>query len=373
MIALVTEAVPPLGLARYGALFRVPHVRRLVLSRTACATADGDDRPGAAAARARRRRELRGGGRRLGLLLRRDRRRVSDRRAPRRPARAGAHPAPARVRLPGSARRRVRALAGRCAARADRHLRRRRRGADAAGRLVAAHALRARCSRTPSSRAAAYAIEASLQEITFVVGPLLVALLTALVSPVLALAVAAAAGGDRHVARRLRRARPRLAAEEEREAGSILGALESRGVVTIVGLSACLGARLRRDRGRVPGLRRRATAAPSSAASRSRSSRAAASWVGSSPAHASRSRRCGCCASRRSCSRSGSRCRSSPGRSPSMSVLAFVAGLAIAPVVMSAYGLIDAVAHAAPPPRRSPGSRQPSSPASRSGCRSAGS
>ena len=32
MIDLVTEAVPPLGLARYGALFRVPHVRRLVLS-----------------------------------------------------------------------------------------------------------------------------------------------------------------------------------------------------------------------------------------------------------------------------------------------------------------------------------------------------
>ena len=32
MIDPVTEAVPPLGLARYGALFRVPHVRRLVLS-----------------------------------------------------------------------------------------------------------------------------------------------------------------------------------------------------------------------------------------------------------------------------------------------------------------------------------------------------
>ena len=32
MIVLVTEAVPPLGLARYRALFQVPHVRRLVLS-----------------------------------------------------------------------------------------------------------------------------------------------------------------------------------------------------------------------------------------------------------------------------------------------------------------------------------------------------
>ena len=44
-------------------------------------------------------------------------------------------------------------------------------------------------------RAAAYALEASLQEITFIVGPLLVALLTAAVSPVLALAVAAVIGG----------------------------------------------------------------------------------------------------------------------------------------------------------------------------------
>ena len=32
MIVPVTEAVPPLGLARYRALFQVPHVRRLVLS-----------------------------------------------------------------------------------------------------------------------------------------------------------------------------------------------------------------------------------------------------------------------------------------------------------------------------------------------------
>jgi len=44
-------------------------------------------------------------------------------------------------------------------------------------------------------RAAAYALEASLQEITFIVGPLLVALLTAAVSPVLALGVAAVLGG----------------------------------------------------------------------------------------------------------------------------------------------------------------------------------
>ena len=61
-------------------------------------------------------------------------------------------------------------------------------------------------------RAAAYALEASLQEITFIVGPLLVALLTAAVSPVLALGVAAVAGRRRHDADRGRRARAGVAA-----------------------------------------------------------------------------------------------------------------------------------------------------------------
>ena len=32
MIDPVTDAVPPLGLSRYAALFRAPHVRRLILS-----------------------------------------------------------------------------------------------------------------------------------------------------------------------------------------------------------------------------------------------------------------------------------------------------------------------------------------------------
>ena len=90
-------------------------------------------------------------------------------------------------------------------------------------------------------RAAAYALEASLQEITFIVGPLLVALLTAAVSPVLALGVAAAVGGAGTMlialAEPVRAWRP----EDERHAASILGALESRGVLTIIGLSACLG------------------------------------------------------------------------------------------------------------------------------------
>ena len=40
-----------------------------------------------------------------------------------------------------------------------------------------------------------------------------------------------------------------------------------------------------------------------------------------------------------------------------MAVLAFLAGLPIAPVVMSAYGLVDSVAKRGPRPRRSRGSR----------------
>src|SRR6185295_1725729 len=88
--------------------------------------------------------------------------------------------------------------------------------------------------------AAAYAIEASLQEITFIAGPLLVALLTAAVSPVLALAVAAVIGG---VGTTLIALAPPVRAwrPDERHSGSILGALESRGVMTIITLSVCLG------------------------------------------------------------------------------------------------------------------------------------
>ncbi len=51
-------------------------------------------------------------------------------------------------------------------------------------------------------RAAAYALEASLQEITFIVGPLLVALLTAAASPVVALARRGGVGWCRHAADR---------------------------------------------------------------------------------------------------------------------------------------------------------------------------
>ena len=93
MIDLVTEVVPPLGLARYRALFRVPHVRRLVLSGLLARLPMGmiglallllvRENGGSYAA----------AGAVSGALLRRDRGRRSDRRPPRRPARPGADPA----------------------------------------------------------------------------------------------------------------------------------------------------------------------------------------------------------------------------------------------------------------------------------------
>ncbi len=191
-------------------------------------------------------------------------------------------------------------------------------------------------------RAAAYALEASLQEITFIVGPLLVALLTAAVSPVLALGVAAVLGGVGTmliaVAEPVRAWRP----EEERHA-SILGALASRGVLTLIGLSACLGLGFGGTEVGFPAFAEGHGGAE--LGSIPLSLFAGGSLVGGLVA--------------------GARVTLPPlpmlrisavvlafglalpllGWSlPSMSVLAFVAGLAIAPVVMSAYGLVDAVA-----------------------------
>jgi MFS family permease len=191
-------------------------------------------------------------------------------------------------------------------------------------------------------RAAAYALEASLQEISFIVGPLLVALLAAAVSPVLALGVAAAASAVGTtliaIAEPVRAWRP-----DERHAASVLGALESRGVVTIVTLSACLGLGFGATEVGFPAFAEGHGGAE--LGSIPLSLFAAGSLVGGLIA--------------------GARVTMPPLRLlrlsalllalglalpllgwslPSMSVLAFLAGLPIAPVVMSAYGLIDAVA-----------------------------
>lgn len=87
----------------------------------------------------------------------------------------------------------------------------------------------------------AYAIEASLQEIVFVVGPALVALLAAVASPVVSLAVAAAACAVGTAVFALTPAMRAWKPEEERHARGIFGALESPGVRTIVLFATCSG------------------------------------------------------------------------------------------------------------------------------------
>ena len=340
-MARVTEAVPPLGLARYGALFRVPHVRRLVLSGMLARLPAGmiglallllvREQGGSYAA---------AGGVSAAYFV------------------STAVGAPIAGRLVDR-RGQARILFSRALifpallvavcvlAVADAPLPLVALGAAAAGVLMppvgaSLRALWPRLFADADLRSAAYALEASLQEVTFVVGPLLVALLTAAVSPVLALGVAAAAGGIGTMLIAI--ADPvRAWLPEEVHAASILGALQSRGVLTLVGLSGCLGVGFGGTEVGFPAFAERHGGAE--LGSIPLSLFAAGSLVGGLVA--------------------GARVRLPPLRLlrvstvlltgglalpllgwslPSMAVLAFVAGLAIAPVVMSAYGLVDAVA-----------------------------
>jgi MFS family permease len=337
----VTDVAPPLGLSRYAALFRAPHVRRLVLSGLLARLPMGmiglallllvrDAGGGYAAA---------GGvsaayfvatavgapiaGR---LVDRRGQTRILLPRAVIFPALLGGVCLLAVLDAPL-------VLIGVAAA--------------AAGALMppvgaSLRSLWPRIFADPELRSTAYALEASLQEIIFVTGPLLVAVLAAAVSPVLALAVAAAAGGIGTALIAL--AEPVLAwRPDERHASSILGALESRGVLTIVGLSVCLGLGFGATEVGFPAFAEDHGGAE--LGSIPISLFAAGSLVGGLVA--------------------GARVTAAPlqllrvsvfvlvagmalpllGWSlPSMAVLAFLAGLPIAPVVMAAYGLIDAVA-----------------------------
>ncbi|MGH3071168.1 MAG: MFS transporter [Gaiellaceae bacterium] len=338
----MTEAVPPLGFARYRALFLVPFVRRLVLSGLLARLPTGmiglallllvrENGGSYAAAGA-----VSGGyfvasavgapvaGR---LVDRRGQFRILFRRALLFPALLAGVCALALVDAPL-------ALVGVCAA--------------AAGVLTppvgaSLRSLWPRMFADGELRAAAYALEASLQEIIFVVGPLLVAVLTSAASPVLALGVAAAAGGIGTmlvaVAGPVRAWKP----DEDRPAASVLGALKSRGVVTIVALSACLGLGFGATEVGFPAFAEAHGGAE--LGSIPLSLFAAGSLVGGLVA--------------------GARVTVTPLRLlrvatvllvlglalpllgwslPSMAVLAFFAGLPIAPVVMAAYGLIDAVA-----------------------------
>ena len=342
MIVRVTEAVPPLGFARYRALFATPHVRRLVLSGMLARLPAGMI------------------GLALLLLVRENGGSYAAAGAV-----SGAYFVATAVGAPIAGRlvdRRGQArillsravifpalLAGVCAlALLDAPLVLTGAAAAAAGALMppvgaSLRALWPRLFADAERRAAAYALEASLQEITFIVGPLLVALLTAAASPVLALGAAAVLGGAGTLLIALAEPVRAWQPEQERHAASILGALESRGVLTIVGLSACLGLGFGGTEVGFPAFAERHGGAE--LGSIPLSLFAGGSLVGGLVA--------------------GARVTMSPLRQlrvsavlltvglalpllgwslPSMSVLAFVAGLAIAPVVMSAYGLVDAVA-----------------------------
>jgi MFS family permease len=89
-------------------------------------------------------------------------------------------------------------------------------------------------------RATAYALEASLQEVFFVVGPLVVALLVALASPTAALIAAGVCGGAGTLALAATPA-SRAWRGGARASGSRWGALASPAVVTVLGASLAMG------------------------------------------------------------------------------------------------------------------------------------
>ena len=195
----------------------------------------------APAARARRGRRLRRGGLVVAVVLDRARHRRPDARPSGRPARARlrccAYGAVGYAALLGLVVVLAAVDAGTCRHRASPRrsrassIRRYRRPCGSSGRGIAPGDL----------RSTAYAFEAAMQEVFFVVGPLLAAGARRRSSPLVAVAGAGAREPRRHDRRRAARARPRDAAVTQRRAPALLGALGSPGVRTVVLYAAVVG------------------------------------------------------------------------------------------------------------------------------------
>jgi len=236
----MSEAVAARGIERYRALLRVPHARELFLWALLARLPMGmvplalvllvrDSGAG-----------IRAGGRDRRCLPRGGSRWIADRRETRRPPRPREDPASAGAALPEPP------APDRALAVLDAPTVAIGASAIAAGVLfppvgASLRSLWPRLLEEPELRAAAYALEASLQEVFFVVGPLLVAVVAGIASPSATFVVAAAASAVGTLgfvsSAPVRDARP----EEEQGRRSLLGALESPGVRTVVLISACCG------------------------------------------------------------------------------------------------------------------------------------
>ena len=193
----------------------------------------------------------------------------------------------------------------------------------------------------PPLRAAAYALEASLQEVFFVVGPLVVAVVAGVASPVAALALAAVAGGV-GTAGFVSMAPVRQAGPGGDDVRGFLGALESPGVRTIVLIAVCCGLAFGGVEVGIPAFAeehggRELAGIPLALF-------AGGSLVGGLVAGARAT------GSQRRLLRLatallvvGLGLPLLAGSLPALSILMFAAGLPIAPVFMAAYGLIDKV------------------------------
>ena len=192
----------------------------------------------------------------------------------------------------------------------------------------------------PELRATAYALEASLQELFFLVGPLLVAVLVALASPAVALGASALAGGIGTFAFATAPAARRGQAEP-RTAGQRGGALASPGVRTISLVSMAMGVSFGVIEVSMPAFGEahgsRAAGAAMLAAT-SLGSLLGGLWVGSRPSARAPVRRYELALVFFA---AGLAPPLLAGSIAAMTVLIFIAGLAIAPVFAAGYALID--------------------------------